>query len=44
MTFKWTTKDGKRHEKTIPDDEEHYQDRIDFIRWLETDPNIIRWR
>lgn len=44
MKFKWMTKDGKWHEKMIADDEAHYQDRLDFILWLETDSNVIRWK
>ena len=42
--FRWITKDGKRHHKMICDDNEHYQERLDFIHWLETDPDVVSWR
>lgn len=41
MTFKYYTKDGKIHYKTI-DNKEH--DKIlAFIEWLETDKSVIKW-
>lgn len=37
--FIYYTTDGKRHEKTLTDEEE----RSDFIYWLETDKSVVKW-
>ena len=40
MLFRWKTKDGKKHFKFIDDREE----RLAFINWLETSPDVVEWR
>ena len=37
--FKWLTRDGMWHQKTIFDKEEI----LDFIGWLETNHNVVTW-
>lgn len=39
MKFIWYTKDHKRHEKMLTDRDEI----LDFIEWLETDKNVVKW-
>ena len=39
MKFTWFTKDHKMHEKTLTDSNEI----LDFIEWLETDKNVVKW-
>ena len=43
MKFVYYTTDGKRHEKEIPDGQEHQEERLDFIGWLETSPIVKIW-
>lgn len=40
MKFVWWTKDGRRHEKVVRD----YKDRLNFIEWLETSPEVVSWQ
>lgn len=40
MKFRWLTKDGKWHEKTIYTREEW----LKFIEWLETDSSVVMWQ
>jgi hypothetical protein len=40
MKFTWWTKDGKKHEKVV----DSYDERLHFIEWLETSPEVKRWR
>lgn len=40
MKFVWWTKDGRRHEKVVCD----YEDRLNFIEWLETSPDVVSWQ
>ena len=44
MKFVYITTDGKKHEKEIPNGAEHQEERLDFITWLETSPEVIKWR
>ncbi len=39
MKFTWFTKDGKMHEKIINNPDE----RLEFIDWLETSPDVVKW-
>ena len=39
MKFTWITKDGQIHTKTIED----YEERLDFITWLETSNDVVVW-
>lgn len=40
VVFVWLTKDGQRHTKTIFG----YDERLDFITWLETASDVVWWR
>lgn len=41
MTFLYYTTDGDTHFKFIPDSE--HDKILDFIEWLETDPDVVVW-
>lgn len=43
MKFVYVTTDGKKHVKEIPNGEDHYEERLDFIGWLETSPTVKKW-
>lgn len=40
MKFVWWTRDGKMHEKFVIE----YEDRLNFIEWLETSPDVVSWQ
>ena len=39
MSFRWKTKDGKKHFKFVEGKEEISE----FITWLETSPDVVEW-
>lgn len=39
MKFFWETKDGKIHTVKIND----YEERLEFISWLESSPDVVKW-
>jgi hypothetical protein len=41
MKFTWKTTDGKIHEKIFTGT---YEERLEFIGWLEWSPGIVWWR
>ncbi len=43
MIFHWLTKDGNWHRKFIPRGDEYKEERLEFIGYLEENPDVVCW-